>query len=180
VDAGYCLPEIDHIVEDEVATKGKGHGNKLTYQKAEPGWVLAVDAFKLPDIIEDEFLCDCKVRVHKVGVVWCALIEVLFPQLYLCGFNRQQLEKLTTILRRVGGVRCGALDDAVTHVVMGTREVKVQEQVHQLGTDIHVVRPQWLLDSCAQGSKVPEEGYEAVEGVEKGGPREKQNGPAKK
>ena len=85
-----------------------------------------------------------------------------------------------TIVRRGGGVRCGAIDGSVTHVVMGTKEVKVLEQAQQLGAEVKVVRPQWLLESCAQGSKLAEENYGYVESAEKGRQHEQQNAPDKK
>ncbi len=120
LDAGYCLVEGDYLVKDGGA------------QKAEPGWVSSLEAFKLPDIAGDEFLHGCKVRgcggrVRVVCFKWIVCLQV-----YLCGFTERQVDKLVAVVNRGGGVRCSALTNAVTQVVMGEREVKVLEQAGEL------------------------------------------------
>ena len=52
-------------------------------------------------------------------------------QLYLCGFNERQLEKLTHMVDRGGGVRCSMLNDTVTHVVIEEREFDVLKRIQE-------------------------------------------------
>lgn len=59
LQAKYCMPEADYDAGGGMATKGvKG---RVKSAKTEPEWAVAIAAFKIPDIEEEEFLNGCKV-----------------------------------------------------------------------------------------------------------------------
>ena len=59
----HCMPEEDYDAGGGVATKGVKGRTKPA--KARPEWVESLEAFKIPDIEEEEFLTGCKVRGHR-------------------------------------------------------------------------------------------------------------------
>ena len=105
-------------------------------------------------------------------------------QLYLCGFTERQMEKLSRLVNRGGGVRFSQLGEKVTHVVMGEQEADILKRARELDTgyvgqchcfflfffnfrslySVYVVSALWLLDCCAQGEKLPEAKYSCAKG----------------
>lgn len=67
--SGYCLPEGDYSMDDQDGggVKTLDLKRKMTNQKPViPEWVRCLEVYKIPDIVEDEFLEGCKVRVRWV------------------------------------------------------------------------------------------------------------------
>lgn len=64
IDAGYCMPEGDYVVESGGVAKGRSLAKTATRNAESPEWASALAAFKIPDIAGEEFLHGCKVRGH--------------------------------------------------------------------------------------------------------------------
>lgn len=56
----HCMPETEYDAGGGVAKGTKGRARST---KSEPEWAAALEAFKIPDIEEDEFLSGCKVII---------------------------------------------------------------------------------------------------------------------
>lgn len=68
-----------------------------------------------------------------MGVVVFFKVDSLL-QLYLCGFTERQMEKLSRLVNRGGGVRFSQLGEKVTHVVMGEQEADILKRARELDT----------------------------------------------
>lgn len=79
-------------------------------------------------------------------------------QLYLVGFNDAQLEYLQKIINAGGATRFNKINDNVTHIVVG--DEPLQDVLKLVNDEFapHVVKVDWLLESCRQSKCLSEEG----------------------
>lgn len=65
-ESGYCMPEENYPVGG--GTGGVVKGKKPISQRAQ--WIDSLEAFRIPDIVEDGLLDGCKVINDRKAMEW--------------------------------------------------------------------------------------------------------------
>lgn len=79
-------------------------------------------------------------------------------QLYLTGFNEAQIDYLQRIVNAGGATRFNQINPSVTHIVVGDKPIQDIQKLVNSEFLPHVVKVQWLLESCRQVKCLPEQG----------------------
>ncbi|GLH09974.1 Uncharacterized protein GBIM_14988 [Gryllus bimaculatus] len=83
--------------------------------------------------------------------------------IYLSGFSPEYTEKIRKIINSGGATRFNEISDSVTHVIVGDFVQSDIRVLKSLGSRIHVVTVEWLIESIRLRSTAPEDKFSCLD-----------------